>query len=81
MYFHMEYYWLYFCCLVLGRRGVDGDTCGYSLATPGIGYDRWMTTSLPYPPLTLCCTVLPWTRKEKTPMKIWQQFIWNMING
>ena len=38
--------------LFVGGRGVDGNTCGYSLATPGIGYDRWMTTSLPYPPLT-----------------------------
>ena len=37
--------------LLFGGRGVDGNTCGYSLATPGIGYDRWMSTSLPYPPL------------------------------
>ena len=28
--------------------GVDGNTCGYSLATPGIGYDRWMTTVFPH---------------------------------
>ena len=29
---------------MLCGRGVDGNTCGYSLATHGIGYDRWMTT-------------------------------------
>ena len=57
-----------------GGRGVDGNTCGYSLATPGIGYDRWMTTSLPYPPLThIHCTTLHCTGQTNTlPQKNWQ---------
>ena len=33
---------------LLCGRGVGGNTCGYSLATPGIGYDRWMTTVFPH---------------------------------
>ena len=53
-----------------GGRGVDGNTCGYSLATPGIGYDRWMTTSLPYPPLThIQCTTLHCKGQKNTVPK------------